>query len=69
MSNTEFLPQIVRLPQIRKLLISALPIRRELVTEDMLMQKAKEVNLLDYPKLENTAENVEVYMKVGEIEG
>ena len=69
MSNTEFLPQIVRLPQILMLLIAALPIRRELITEGMLLQKAKEVNLLDHIKLEYTADKVEVYLKVGEIEG
>lgn len=69
MDNTEFLPQIIRLPQIRMLLIAALPIRRELITEGMLLQKAKEVNLLDYLKLEYTADKVEVYLKVGEIEG
>ena len=69
MSNTEFLPQIVRIPQIRTLLSAAPPVRREILTEDMLIQKAKEVNLLDHLKLEYTADRVEVYMKVGEIEG
>lgn len=69
MSNTELLPQIVRIPQIRTLLSTAPPIRREILTEDMLIQKAKEVNLLYYLKLEYTADKVEVYLKVGEIEG
>lgn len=63
------LPQIVQLPQIRILLSAAPPVRRELLTENMLIQKAEEVNLLDYLKLEYTADKVEVYMKVGEIEG
>lgn len=78
MSNTEFLPQITQLPQVRNLLktlipyhelVHLLPFREDFPSEDVLVQKAKEVNLLDYLKLEYTADKVEVYMKVGEIEG
>lgn len=78
MDSTEFLPQIVRLPQVRERLkalipyhelIRSLSFRKDLPPEDVLVQKAKEVNLLDYLKLEYTADKVEVYMKVGEIEG
>lgn len=78
MSNTEFLPQIVQLPQVRDRLkalipfhelIHLLPFREDFPPVDVLVQKAKEVNLLDHLKLEYTADRVEVYMKVGEIEG
>lgn len=78
MSNTEFLPQIVQLPQVRDRLkalipfhelIHFLPFREDFPPVDVLVQKAKEVNLLDHLKLEYTADRVEVYMKVGEIEG
>lgn len=63
------LPQIVRLPQIRAALSVIPPIRREILTEDMLIQKAEEVNLLDYLQLVFLADRVEVYLKVGEVEG
>ena len=50
-------------------LVALLPFHSTPGDVKVLAQKAKEVNLLNYLKLEYTADRVEVYLKVGEIEG
>ena len=78
MGHTDLLPQIVQLPMVQNRLKSLTPLH-ELVEllpfrdtpEDVkvLVQKAEEVNLLDHLQLVFLADRVEVYMKVGEVEG